>query len=438
MNIIRSILNSIGTGRTTLGAVLQTGASNILIQIAYVGSGVITARALGPSGRGSLAAIIMWPQFLAYVMTLGVPAASVYCIRKDPEQASIYSAVAMMLSVLMGFVAAAFGMIVIPHSLHTYPNSIVHFARLVVLIAPIALLGITLSTQAQSAGAFRRMNVFRIAQPVMVLLVLFVLWRASVLNPYSASLAYLLAGIPVTIWNLVWVIRYFHPHLRNPRVPMKKMVGYGVRVWGADLLSTVSNQVDRILIVGMLAPRLMGLYVVSQSVAGVLNVLPSAVSTVLSPKVTGRTTAEIVAATGSALRLTMMGMLLGAMPLFFFGGFLLRFAYGNKYDGAAAILRILLFEAVLDGMTAVASQGFMAAGVPGTVTLLEGCGLITAVPLMYWMIPRWGLQGAAYALLSATGIRYLFVSLNFPWRFSVRPPSLILRATDLALLRRGH
>lgn len=436
MKLISGLAKSFASGRTTLGAVLQTSASNILIQAAYVGSGVITARSLGPSGRGSLAAIIMWPQFLAYVMTLGVPAASVYCIRRDPEHSSVYSAAAMVLCVVMGLVAVMIGFVAIPYSLHTYPPEIIHFARLVVMMAPIALLGITLSTQAQSAGAFRRMNFFRVAQPVMVLVALFILWKSSTLNPFSASLAYMLAGIPITIWNFVWVCKFFRPHLRGARKPIQAMLSYGVRVWGADLLSTVSNQVDRILIVGMLAPRLMGLYIVSQSVAGLLNILPSAVCTVLNPKISGRSIPEIVDATGSAVRLTMTGMFLGALPLFFAGGFLLNLVYGNKFDGAAAILRILLFEAVLDGMTAVSSQGFLAAGVPGTVTLLEGCGLVTAVPLMYWMIPRWGLQGAAYALLMATGIRYLFVALNFPFRFKVSPPSLILKSTDLAMLRR--
>jgi antigen flippase len=433
---IASFIRGVATGRTTLGAVLQTGASNILIQAAYMGSGVVTARSLGPSGRGSLAAIIMWPQFLAYLMTLGVPAASVFCIRHDPERANVYSAVAMVLSVVMGFAAVAIGLVAIPYSLHTYPTSIIHFARLTVFIAPIALLGITLSTQAQSAGAFRRMNFFRVAQPVMVLAVLLLLWMSLKLNPYTAALAYLLAGIPVTVWNFVWVVKYFRPHLKEAREPVKKMIGYGIRVWGADLLSTVSNQVDRILIIGMLAPRLMGLYVVSQSVAGLLNVLPSAVCTILTPKITGRETPDIASITGSAIRLTMTGMFLAALPLFFGGGLLLHLVYGNKYDGAAVILRILLVEAILDGMTAVSSQGFLAAGVPGTVTLLEGCGLVTALPLMYVMVPRWGLQGAAYALLIATGVRYLLVSLNFPLRFSVRSPSLVLKRSDFRLLER--
>jgi O-antigen/teichoic acid export membrane protein len=435
--MIAGLAKSIASGRTTLGAVLQTSASNILIQAANVCSGIITARSLGPGGRGALAAIIMWPQFLSYAMSLGIPAASVYRVRSDPENASGYAAAASISSVVMGLVAVLIGLIVIPYSLHTYSPGVVHFSRLVVWLAPLSLLGVTLSTLAQAAGAFRRSNIYRVAQPFSIVVVLLVVWKTAGLSAYSAALTYLLAGVPITIWNFIWVYRHFHPRLDGAMRSIRKLSSFGVRVWGADLLGTVSNQVDRVLIVSMLEPRLMGLYVVSQSVAGLLNVLPAAVCTILTPKVTGRPVAEIVLRTGSAVRLTMVGLTLGALPLFFGGGMLLKLVYGNKFDGAAAILRILLGEAILDGMTAVCSQAFLAAGVPGTVAFLQGAGLITAVPLMYWMIPRWGLQGAAYALLTSTAIRFLFVASNFPMRFKMRPPSLLPRMSDLEFLRRG-
>jgi hypothetical protein len=57
-------------------AVIQTVLANIAVQGLNVASGVLTARTLGPIGRGMLAGIIMWPQFLAYAMTLGIPVAT--------------------------------------------------------------------------------------------------------------------------------------------------------------------------------------------------------------------------------------------------------------------------------------------------------------------------------------------------------------------------
>ncbi len=434
---IAGLAKSFASGRTSLGAVLQTSTANVLIQASYVFSGVITARSLGPSGRGALAAIIMWPQFLSYLLTLGLPMASVYHIRRDPQRASNFVAAATLLSVIMGLIAIPVGLIAIPYSLHTYPPEVIRFARLAVCAAPLALLGITLSTQAQSAGVFRRYNFFRVAQPLAVLIALFVTWKAHVLSYSSAAAVYLLAGIPITIWNAAWVWKYFKPHFQNSIESIRSLVHYGVRVWGADLLGTVTNQVDRVLVVSTLQPHDMGLYVVAQSVAGLMNVLPSAMNSVLMPRASGHTIPEIVDLTGRALRVTLALLLLIALILFLFSGMLLRLVYGNKFDDAAIVLRILLAEAILDGMTSVLSQAFLAAGTPGIITFLQGCGLITVVPLLYWLTPRYGLQGAAIALVISTACRLGFVLLSFPMKLKVPAPGIILRPDDISALRRA-
>ena len=85
-------------------------------------------------------------------------------------------------------------------------------------------------------------------------------------------------------------------------------------------------------------------------------------------------------------------------------------------------------------MTSVLSQAFLAAGIPGTVTLLQGSGLMSAVPLMYWFIPRWGLKGAAYALLLSTAVRLTLVVLNYPLRLKMMPPRLLLTRSDFSIL----
>jgi O-antigen/teichoic acid export membrane protein len=432
---IAGLVKGFRSGRTSLGAVIQTGTANLLIQAAYIFSGIITARALGPSGRGSLAAIIMWPQFLSYLLTLGIPISSVYQMRTNPQNGSCLAAAAISISISMGSVASLVGFFVIPYALRTYSPEVVRFARWAILLAPLALLGVTLSTLAQSAGAFSRYNVIRVAQPFSILLLLWITWYAQVLNPYSAALVYLLAGVPILVWNFIWVWNHFLPSFVGGTGPIRELLSYGIRVWGADLLGTVANQVDRVLVVSMLSPHEMGLYIVSQSAAGLINVLPSAISAVLMPKAAGRCLAEIVDLTGRAVRVTLAGLFLLALPLFLFGGFLLPFVYGNKYNGAATILRILTGEAILDGLTAVLSQAFLAAGVPGIVTLLQGSGLLSAIPLMYWMIPHWGLKGAACALLISTAIRFVFIVLSFPLRLKTRTPSLLLSMRDFSVLR---
>ena len=64
-----------------MAATVQTLLANVLILGVNFGTGIITARLLGPVGRGEQAAIILWPQFLAYALTLGLPSAMLYNLR---------------------------------------------------------------------------------------------------------------------------------------------------------------------------------------------------------------------------------------------------------------------------------------------------------------------------------------------------------------------
>ena len=431
---MRRLLQRIITGKSSLLAIVQTATSNVGIQGANVLAGILVARSLGPDGRGTLSAVTMWPQFLAFALTLGVPVATVYNLKRRPELASSVSGVSLLLSLLLGCLATIIGLIVIPWSLHTYSLHVIHMAEIAVFVAPLALYGNTLSSQALSAGSFLYFNLFRFLPPVSILLALAILRITGTLTVGHAAIAYLLGGAPVMFWNLYWVHKQFKPTLRKGFEACTLILKYGIRAWGADLLGVIGNQIDRILVVAMLAPEAMGFYVVAQSAAGVLNAIPSAVVPITLSRAAGGSEKEIVALAGRAGRMTLFTLVAAGVPLFLAGKFLIQLFYGSKFAPSVPLFHILLLETILDGVTAVLSQAFLAAGYPGTTTFLQGCGVLSAIPLLLWLIPKWGVMGAAVALTLATSFRLAFILLNFPLRLKVRPPSLIITREELQVL----
>jgi O-antigen/teichoic acid export membrane protein len=433
---LKTLLRNFFLARSGVSAIIQTAVASFSVQALNIVSGILIARALGPSGRGSLSAVIMWPQFLAYGLSLGVPVASVYWLKRRPEYGSHLAGASFVLSALFGVLAAIVGYFVIPHSLRTYPAAQIHVAQMLVLVAPLALLAVTIISFAQAASAFSIFNTFRFLSPFSVLAVLLVEKFTHRLSFASAAVAYLLAGTPATIWIAVWVWKTYKPRFDGIPAASKLLLGYGVRAWGGDLLGTVANQVDRLLIVGLLNPETMGLYVVAQSAAGVLAILPGAVSPITMPKSAGMEIGDIMELTGRAVRMTLLVMVLASIPLWTFGGALLKLVYGTKFAQSAPILPWLVLEAILDGLTSVMTQAFLASGLPGMVTLLQGTGLAASIPLLYWAIPRYGATGAACALMIATSIRFAFVLVNFPIRLKVPPPNMIIGREELMVLLR--
>jgi O-antigen/teichoic acid export membrane protein len=432
-----SLVRQIGHAKGNGFAIVQTVLTNVGVQVLNISSGIITARALGPPGRGSLAGILMWPQFLAYGFTLGVPVASLYWLKRRPDQSREIVGTGLLLSAFLGGIAAVFGFFIVPISLRTYPHSIIHLAQMWVVVTPLALIAVTIISQVQAAGAFTNFNLFRFLSPLSVLLVIVVARVSGHLTFTTAAFAYLLAGTPATIWIALWAWKFYRPIFSRSFTTSRLLIGYGVRAWGADLLATIAGQIDRILVIGLLNPESMGLYVVAQSAAGVLSVLPSSVSPVTLPQSSGLDNAGILELTGRAARATLYVMVTASVPLFLLGGFLIKAVYGSKFAAAAMVLPFLVFEAIADGLTSVLAQAFLASGFPGTVTMLEAVGLSTSIPLLYLLIPLFGVRGAGLALMMATFCRFLLVLLSFPWKLKTRPPGFIMpRDEFLALVNR--
>jgi O-antigen/teichoic acid export membrane protein len=257
---------------------------------------------------------------------------------------------------------------------------------------------------------------------------------AHQLNPYTAAIAYIAASIP-TFWLMVRGVRSVG--LRSWRCSpaiMNLMLSYGVRSYGIDVLGTLALQVDQVLVISLLSPSAMGSYVVVLSLSRMLNLFQNSVVMVLFPKAAGRSVSEVVAMTGHSARVSGLITALSGIFVSIAGPTLLRILYGREYVVAVGTLRILLIEVVLSGMTFVLAQAFMALGHPGVVTILQAIGLSLSVPMMLWLIPRYGIYGAAVSLLTSTVARLLFIYTGFRVFLKVRPPRLLPGLNDVKLL----
>ena len=93
---------------------------------------------------------------------------------------------------------------------------------------------------------------------------------------------------------------------------------------------------------------------------------------------------------------------------------------------------------MLSGTAWVLAQTFMALDRPGVVTILQGLVVGLSIPLLMWLVPRYGLEGAGIALLVSALVRFIFVYASFPLVLKVSPPRLWMKRDELSeLLRQG-
>ena len=433
-NSVRWILQ----GRGGTAATLQTLLARILILALNMGTGIITARFLGPQGRGEQAAIILWPQLLAFLMTLGLPAALRYNLKRYPEEKSELFSATLLLSIGLGILASLLGILFIPQWLgHQYSAEVVHVAQWFMITAPVGVFWANMVAALEATDDFSTANQGQYLTPLFTLVMLLVLLVTRSLTPITTSLAYILAGLPIFFWILIRLWKRFRPRWHNLGVQYKRLLSYGLRAYGIDLLGTLGSQVDQALVVGLLSPTSMGLYAVALSLSRMLDVFQSAIITVLFPKTAARPIEEVIALTGRAARIGMACSLLAAIGAMLVVPMLLHLLYGSKYVGALPVFRILAIEVVIGGTTWVLAQTFMALGRPGNITIMQGIGLGLTVPLMLVMIPAYGLIGASLALLCSTITRFIFMLASYPLILKVRPPSLLITREDLAFMQKA-
>jgi O-antigen/teichoic acid export membrane protein len=422
-------------GQDSTSATLQTFLSKVLMLATNIGTGVITARFLGTDGRGEQAAITLWPQLLAFMLTLGLPSALIYNLKLYPEEKSKLFSATLVLGTGLGFLAAAIGILFIPQWLGKYSVDVIRDAQLLMLAAPLALLSVTFTAALESQGKFTLANHSRIAAPLITLGLLVGLAFTQRLTPLTAALTYAVPSIPISIWLLRYLWRLFQPQWQGLGTAFKKLLSYGLRSYGIDLLGTLASQVDQALVVGLLAPSAMGMYVVALSLSGTMHVFQASIATVLFPKLAARPLAEVVSLTGQVARVSLLLTFPVGIILMVLGPTVLQVLYGSEFMGAVSVFRILVINMILGGTTMVLAQAFMALDRPGMVTLLQGFGLGLSVPLMLVLIPRYGLIGAGLSLLSSTAARLVFILLNYVFVLKTAPPNLLITRKDFLFLK---
>jgi O-antigen/teichoic acid export membrane protein len=415
-------------------AVTQSVASKALILGLQAGTGILTARELKPWGRGELAAMILWPLLVASVTTLGVPSSLIYFLRHRPAERDRLVANGFVMAAVLGLAAAVLSTAILPLCLRQYSPSIVHAAEWFLITVPICSMTLAGRAILEASHDFSASNAIQILTPFATLIGLLIFLVLHQFTSYTAAIAYIAASIPA-FWLMAYRVRRVCPSpARAQTAVMKRILGYGVRSYGIDVLGTLALYVDQVLVIGLLSPGAMGSYVVVLSLSRMLNLFQNSVVMVLFPKAAGRPANEVVDMTGDSVRISTLVTAICGVLVCLAGPSLLRILYGNEYVAAAGALRILVVEVVLSGATYVLAQAFMALDRPGVVTVLQALGLSLSIPLMLLLIPRFGIYGAAVSLLVSTTARLIFVYSAFRLFLKTKPPKLIPVGDDVRLL----
>jgi O-antigen/teichoic acid export membrane protein len=383
-------------------------AATALIQLLGIVTGVLLARELGPSGRGALAAVVLWPTMLWTVGNLGVIDSVTFYSVRDPERRPAIAWTSLALAAAQSLALIVIGLVLVPLVLARQEETVVRDCLIFLASIPTSLVTLYFSSLLNGAHRFVAFNVLRSTVFLGNTVGLVALAIASHLTVTSAMLAYLASQAITVVVGTILVM----PYLERPRHPHRELAGKLLSYGWRSQLSTISNllneRLDQLVISIVFAPASLGLYVVAWTMTALPGMIGYSVAFAALPAVAqAENSRDRVRSAREYVSLTFAITALVAVPLILVAPDVLRIAFGEDFVAATDLSRILLASSIALGTGRVLAAVLKGVNRPLDAGIAEGFGLAVTGAGLAALLPTVGLTGAAITSLAAYSVTCL-------------------------------
>lgn len=388
-------------------AIAYTSGTQLIIQAIGLGTGIIVARALGPGGRGQVAAVISWVSMMAYVGNFGMPVALAYAAARYPAQRPQLLGNSAAMAIVQWLLLGLVGSLILPRALPGQGERVIRLALLYLwTYVPLNLLTLYANSIQRGAGRYGAFNLVRMSVPVGYVAALGTLWLTGVLTVSSVVVASIASNLFALVLALATALPWLLKVRREAqgawlsRDAARRDLRYGLTAQIGALQPFTGMRLDVLALTIFVGSQQVGLYVAALAAANVLRAQGFALGQVALPEVARlRRQKEQWWAIRRFAMLAAAGGAVAAVIVFVVGGALLRIVYGAAFAPAAPILNVLTVAGGVAAVYRVVADGLRGMGRPGVSTAAELAGLVIGLPLLILFGAHFGGVGAAFAVL---------------------------------------
>jgi O-antigen/teichoic acid export membrane protein len=415
--------------------ILRTLVTNSGIMALGLVNAVLLSRWLGPTGRGELAAAMLWPTILVYLGSMGLISAVVYFSALPESKPESVLAVSLVLAFLQTLFLLPISFAVLPWLLSRQSPSVIKDGRLFLLIVPIGLVAQYGISILQGRLHFLSFNLIRTIIPIGYLAGVLAFRAAGNLTLHNIIVLHIVLQF-IGLIAIVFALRAagIRLTLRINNALAKQMLKFGAKVQIGDASQLANARLDQALMAGLLQPSQLGLYVVAVSSSSLMQVLSAAVRPVL--------TANLAQKKGSldqpkmlqeVFRKYFVLSLVATLAIGVSLPFLIPLVFGSSFAGAVWPAEILLVGFVFTSAKDVLAGGAQALGSPWLASRAELVALGFTAVLLFLLLPTMGILGAAIATTVAYTIQLAVMVRGLNQTHAVSPKLLFrIKLDDFA------
>lgn len=376
----------------------------LLIAAGFVSS-IITARFLGPEGRG---VFFYWTTLAAFAIqfgNLGLHSSNTYLLTKGRARLSALAENSLWVSLIGGIIFG--GGLALSLWLSDGATgdrwSLLLPALFLIPSGLYFLLGTNLLVAEGRIGEY---NGFELANRYLGLAAMFFAawyWR----NP-QAMLVIMGVVAGLMCLPLYRRLRVLGGDGGGSFLLLRKSFGYAMRAYLAAALGFAVLRLNTLLIEKYTDAETLGVWSISAQLLDVILVIPSTIALVLLPRI--MRSEQPYQLMQTQLRLVTITLVLVCAVVAWLGHDFIMLVYGEAFAGAYTMLLWGLPGIFALGLTSILSQYLASAGIPLTLVFIWMTGLVVELVLALWLIPIHGGIGAMLALSAA----YLLI-LGMVW-----------------------
>lgn len=396
-------------------------------------SSVITARILGPEGRGLLSAAMMMGALAAGVAQLGLANSFVY----HHGAARTFAYLRLLLSslLLVGVVAGALAW----GGVHMSAK-----AQLQHMLPGVLALAVFMATQnyfsvlAQlqpDLHFYNKMRFSLVLLNLLLLLPIVLIFDAVTFEHLLYAQLSVVLGLSVA--GLYWARRHrvWRMAEQGPPVGARAVLRYGLHQHGTVLLGLLLLNFDKVVLLNRGSMEEYGYYALAFATSRLIGAVQEAVAVALYARFAGKDVKLLGEKVRTAFRLTFLPMLAMAALGAALSPWLIVWVYGQKFAGMVLPFSILLFECVIGGASWTLAQRFNAAGRPGLVLVRQFVSVVPVFAAMPFLPEQNVYVYLAVLMLAGAVLRLAVTMVMYRASLNETMPSVIPTKADWHMVR---
>lgn len=362
--------------------------------MAGVGVSILTARLLGPAGRGQYFYVITLVNLIAQASALGLQTSNTYFAVKQPELLNklvLNSAwISLVVSGMLSLLVVSF-----LYFIAKIPGDYLWFTLGLAPTYLFFLIGVNLLIGINKVSEFNFFQIFTNAATIVAV---------AIAGYWTSNLNIVLSAVFLA-WLIVAVSLFKNLYTRGKeaikfyRDVFSEGFSYSFKSYLIALSTFLVLRINVFFLQQLASPDQLGYFSIAAQITDAIALLPMTVGLILFPRLL-RADNGAMAFDKMIAALKMIGGVMVILCLFIWllAPYFIKFLFGVKFMPAISPLGWLLPGSFFYSLIAVLAQYLAARGQPKLLVITWFLGIITNAVLSYCLIPLYAANGAGLAL----------------------------------------